>query len=244
MLERYTQKARRVLLFARENASKSGAVNIESPHLLLGILRETPSVIHDQFPQKLEEIKSELAAPELKGVKVSEEALLLSNECKRILAYAAEEAERLAHRHIGTEHLFLGVLREEKCLAAQVLRSHGIRVEEERLRIAYDAELHGVRSQRADIFSALAVGSGVIVARTASGRRIEFRNETDDSILGTASGFDLPRLGDEISLGTLQGRVCRVVHEFIEAPEGGPLMPERIAVYVSFKLESSDCESR
>jgi ATP-dependent Clp protease ATP-binding subunit ClpA len=41
--------------------------------------------------------------------------LPLSNECKRILAYAAEEAERLMHRHIGTEHLLLGILREEKC---------------------------------------------------------------------------------------------------------------------------------
>ena len=54
--------------------------------------------------------------------------LPLSDECKRILAYAAEEAERLNHRHIGTEHLLLGILREEKCLAAKILQERGLRL--------------------------------------------------------------------------------------------------------------------
>src|SRR5262249_46006234 len=54
--------------------------------------------------------------------------LPMSNECKRILAYAAEETERLKHRHIGTEHLLLGILREEKCMAAQMLQQHRLRV--------------------------------------------------------------------------------------------------------------------
>src|SRR5262249_15066545 len=52
--------------------------------------------------------------------------LPLSHECERILAYAAEEAERLNHRHIGTEHLVLGVLREEKSVAAQILHERGL----------------------------------------------------------------------------------------------------------------------
>src|SRR5262249_45443890 len=51
-----------------------------------------------------------------------------SIECKRILAYAAEEAERLNHRHIGTEHMLLGILREEKCMAAEILQQYGLRV--------------------------------------------------------------------------------------------------------------------
>ena len=51
---------------------------------------------------------------------------LLSNECKRVLAYAAEEAERLSHKHIGTEHLLLGLLREEKCFAAEILHERGL----------------------------------------------------------------------------------------------------------------------
>ena len=54
--------------------------------------------------------------------------LPLSHECKRVLAYAAEEAERLSHKHIGTEHLLLGLLREEKCFAAEILRERGLRL--------------------------------------------------------------------------------------------------------------------
>src|ERR1019366_1446849 len=50
----------------------------------------------------------------------------LSHECKRVLAYGAEEAERLNHKHIGTEHLLLGLLREEKCFAAEILHERGL----------------------------------------------------------------------------------------------------------------------
>jgi ATP-dependent Clp protease ATP-binding subunit ClpA len=62
--------------------------------------------------------------------------LPLSHECKRILAYAAEEAERLNHRHIGTEHLMLGILREEKCLAANILQERGLRLDRIREELA------------------------------------------------------------------------------------------------------------
>ncbi|HEY4050960.1 MAG TPA: Clp protease N-terminal domain-containing protein, partial [Acidobacteriaceae bacterium] len=54
--------------------------------------------------------------------------LPLSNECKRVLAYAGEEAERLGHEHIGTEHLLLGLLREEKCFGAQILKDRGVQL--------------------------------------------------------------------------------------------------------------------
>lgn len=53
--------------------------------------------------------------------------LPLSNESKRVPAYGAEEAERLADKHIGPEHLFLGLLREEKCFAADLLGARGVR---------------------------------------------------------------------------------------------------------------------
>jgi len=62
----------------------------------------------------------------------------LSNECKRILAYAAEETERLRHAHIDTEHLLLGMLREENCVAAQVLHGLGLRVDSIRGELARD----------------------------------------------------------------------------------------------------------
>src|SRR5258708_39676367 len=52
----------------------------------------------------------------------------LSQECKRILTFAAEEAERLGHKHVGTEHLLLGVLREEKSFGAEILLERGLRL--------------------------------------------------------------------------------------------------------------------
>ena len=62
--------------------------------------------------------------------------LPLSHECKRVLAYGAEEAERLNHKHIGTEHLLLGLLREEKCFAAEILHERGLRLSQVREEIA------------------------------------------------------------------------------------------------------------
>ena len=55
--------------------------------------------------------------------------LPLSDECKRILAYADNEADNLKHRYIGAEHLLLGILREEKCLAAEVLSRRSLKLE-------------------------------------------------------------------------------------------------------------------
>jgi ATP-dependent Clp protease ATP-binding subunit ClpA len=75
--------------------------------------------------------------------------LSLSNECKRILAYAAEETERLRLRHIGTEHLLLGIFREEKCVAAEVLQQLGLRLDairQELARSTMPLETHGTSS--------------------------------------------------------------------------------------------------
>ena len=62
--------------------------------------------------------------------------LPLSNESKRVLAYAAEEAERLGHKHIGTEHLLLGLLREENCFASNILKERGIELAKAREELA------------------------------------------------------------------------------------------------------------
>jgi hypothetical protein len=77
--------------------------------------------------------------------------LPLSNASKRVLAYGAEEAERLNHRHIGSEHLFLGLLREENSLAAKLLEPFGVKLEQFRTKVevmgAYEAA-EGVLSSR------------------------------------------------------------------------------------------------
>jgi ATP-dependent Clp protease ATP-binding subunit ClpA len=131
MFERYTERARRVIFFAREEAVRFGSTTIESEHLLLGLIREdqnlTNRFMRNHWP--IVSIRIEIEGRTAFREKVSTSIdLPLSNECKRILAYAAEEAERLNHRHIGTEHLLLGILREERCMAAQILQQYGLRL--------------------------------------------------------------------------------------------------------------------
>ncbi|MBL8149814.1 MAG: ATP-dependent Clp protease ATP-binding subunit, partial [Blastocatellia bacterium] len=132
MFERYTEKARRVIFFARYEASQFGAPAIESEHILLGLVREDKGLTNRFFRNSqttVESIRKEIEGRTILRERVSTSVdLPLSPETKRILAYAAEESERLQHRHIGTEHLLLGLLREEKSIAAEILHERGLRL--------------------------------------------------------------------------------------------------------------------
>ena len=131
MFERYTEKARRVIFFARYEASQFGSPYIETEHVLLGLLREDKALT-ERF--LLTHLASESIRKDIEGhTRIRERVstsvdLPLSNESKRVLAYAAEEAERLSQKHIGTEHLLLGLLREEKCFAGELLHKRGLRL--------------------------------------------------------------------------------------------------------------------
>ena len=131
MFERYTEKARRVIFFARYEASQYGSPSIETEHLLLGLMREDKGLTNRflRSHSSIDSIKKEIEGRTIIREKVSTSIdLPLSAECKRILAYSADEAERLRHRHIGTEHLLLGILREDKCLAAEILHERGLKL--------------------------------------------------------------------------------------------------------------------
>src|ERR1700760_3204566 len=139
MFERYTEKARRVIFFARYEASQFGSPYIETEHLLLGLLREDKALTNRflRSHASVESIRKQIEAHTTIREKVSTSVdLPLSDECKRVLAYAAEEAERLGHKHIGTEHLLLGLLREERCFAAQMLKERGIELASTRENLA------------------------------------------------------------------------------------------------------------
>jgi hypothetical protein len=131
VFERYTEKARRVIFFARYEASQCGSPVIETEHLLLGILRETKHVVAILPLGAPQSIRAQIEAriPSRPNTSTSID-LPLSNASKRILAYGAEEAERLKHRYIGSEHLFLGLLREKGCFAAELLEPFGVKLEQ------------------------------------------------------------------------------------------------------------------
>ena len=145
MFERYTEKALGTIFFARDAASQFGSPKIEPEHLLLGLLHESKPlpegsqrpdiswallVRHKELIRKQIEVHATIRAPVSTSVD-----MLLSNECQRVLAYAAQEAERLSHKHIGIEHLLLGLLREQDCFATKVLNERGVLLESARAQI-------------------------------------------------------------------------------------------------------------
>ena len=151
MFERYTEKARRVIFFARYEASEFGTPAIEAEHILLGLLREDRALIHGLYldaDSDIEAIRKEIAARSLKRVKVPASVdLPLSPSAKSVLSYAADESERFQHRHIGTVHLLLGLIQEEQSLASEILRARGITVDkvEACLESAWsDSPSHGI----------------------------------------------------------------------------------------------------
>jgi ATP-dependent Clp protease ATP-binding subunit ClpC len=124
MFERYTVRAPQVFYFARYEASEVGSTTIETEHLLLGLIREDKGLTIRFLENRssIESIRKEIEERITVREKISTPAHFpLSNECNRIRAYAAEEAALLQHRHIGTEHILLGILREETCAAAAIL---------------------------------------------------------------------------------------------------------------------------
>jgi hypothetical protein len=127
MFEHYTQEARRTVFFSRFEASKMGAAQIETEHLLLGILREDP-VLRAKLPTGAERLRARIAQsapPPAERISTSVD-LPLSPDCRRALSYAANESAALEHKSIDCGHLLLGLLRVETSTAAIILREFGI----------------------------------------------------------------------------------------------------------------------
>lgn len=138
MFERYTEKARRVIFFARYEACQFGSPHIDTEHLLLGLLREDKRLFMRYLPNtNAERFRERIEAQKTRRQSVSTSVdLPLSDDGKRVLHFAMEEADRLAHTHIGTEHLLLGLLHLDSCFAAQLLCEQGANLQDLRLKIA------------------------------------------------------------------------------------------------------------
>src|SRR6476620_2250084 len=154
MFERYTEKARRVIFFARYEASQFGAPAIAPEHLLLGLMREDKTLTGRFFPRaqvSIESIRKEIEGRTLLREKISTSVELpLAAETKRGLAYAHEESDRRQPRHIGTEHLLLGLLREDRSMAAEILYERGLRLNAVRDEIARQSGADSRSSQKKD----------------------------------------------------------------------------------------------
>ena len=145
MFDRYTEKARRVIFFARCEASRYGSPSIETEHILLGLVREDRALMtrflgETDFASEIRtEIERRITARERIPTSVE---VPLTAECRQILDFAAEEADRLGQRSVETEHLLLGMLRMEGPLAAQILQARGLKLAQHTTTIAKNRGCH------------------------------------------------------------------------------------------------------
>src|SRR5579863_5426859 len=129
MFEKYTETARKVIFYARYEASQFGCEHIDTEHLLLGILREDGPLALRLFkePEKVASIRQRIEKQFPRREKISTTVdLPLSADCKRVLTYGAEEAERLQDDYIAPEHFLLGLLREPGCVASKIMVENGL----------------------------------------------------------------------------------------------------------------------
>src|SRR4029077_1043489 len=173
MFERYTERARRTLFFARYEASQFGSTTIETEHLLLGLLRESNGTCRrflenrQLSPQRISaDIVVRMARE--KTVPTSIE-IPFSEATKRALLFAAAEADRMRTSHIGTEHLLLALLRVEGTAAGLLLAANGLRLDDARKEIE---SLIGVQSGDVDA-SAPAADASRPAAQIAAWNHVE-----------------------------------------------------------------------
>jgi len=133
MFNRFTSRALQVLFYARSECSQLGSSTVEPEHILLGVLDEGKGLgsrILARTGDALDGFRRDIVRRVTRREKVPEsDEIPLSASCERALQYAAEEGDRLLHNYIGTEHLLLGLLREERSVAAEVLAARGLRIE-------------------------------------------------------------------------------------------------------------------
>src|SRR5262245_8699651 len=132
MFEKFTEKAKRILFLARYEASQQGSKVIGTEHILLGLLKEGEETTRELFTRanvSMDLLQAELERRNPPREKLSTSVEIpFSEETKKALQFAEEEAERLMHPHIGTEHLLLGVLRLEDSVAGRMLAERGLRL--------------------------------------------------------------------------------------------------------------------
>jgi hypothetical protein len=134
MFQRFTDKARRTVVLAQEEARALGHDHIGTEHLLLGLLRESAGVAATaltSFGISLDAARARAAGagtthPDAPGQAAAEGHIPFTPQAKRALELALREALRLGHDYIGTEHILLGLVREPGCRAAAILLEFGV----------------------------------------------------------------------------------------------------------------------
>jgi ATP-dependent Clp protease ATP-binding subunit ClpC len=129
MFEKYTETARKVIFFARYEASQLGGEYVDTEHLLLGVLRGDPPLARRVLKdaRQIKSIREQIEKQFSQGDKISVSVdLPLTKASKTVMTRAAKEAELAKDQHVSTEHLFLALILEQECNASKILISNGV----------------------------------------------------------------------------------------------------------------------
>ncbi|MBV9850377.1 MAG: ornithine carbamoyltransferase [Armatimonadetes bacterium] len=138
MWQRFTERARKVVFYAQEEAGRLGENYVSTEHLLLGLVRENDSVaarILDRIGVSLGRIRSEIERQVSRGDGRLGQDMQLTPRAKRVIDLAYDEARQLNNNYIGTEHLLLGLIREGEGLAGRVLSKLGVDLDRTRAEV-------------------------------------------------------------------------------------------------------------
>ncbi len=148
MWQRFTERARRVVFFAQEEAGKLGESYVSTEHILLGLVRENDSVaarILDRMGVSLFKIRKEIERQVTRGDARLGTDMQLTPRAKKVIDLAYDESRQLGNTYIGTEHILLGLIREEEGLAGRVLAKLGVELE-----VARREVMHTTASREAE----------------------------------------------------------------------------------------------
>ncbi|MDR7560296.1 MAG: ATP-dependent Clp protease ATP-binding subunit [Armatimonadota bacterium] len=140
MFERFTERARRVIILAQEEAKRLNHSAVGTEHILLGIIREGEGVaskVLESLNISPERVRAEIESAIGRGERAPYEEVAFTPRAKKVLELALDEARRLGHNYIGTEHLLLGLIREGEGVAARVLEAMGADLERVRAQVVY-----------------------------------------------------------------------------------------------------------
>ncbi|MBG0816920.1 Clp protease [Planomonospora sp. ID82291] len=161
MFERFTDRARRVVVLAQEEARRLGHDHIGTEHVLLGLLSEEGGVAAralQSFGLGLEQVRGDVEEVVGRGSDPPPGHVPFTPRAKKVLELSLREALDLRHTYIGTEHLLLGLIREGEGLAARVLTDRGARLEAVR---AHVVAVLGGRGHRGRLVTAEEVLTGL-----------------------------------------------------------------------------------
>src|SRR5215471_13628428 len=229
MFERFTDRARKVMALANQEAQRFNHEYIGTEHILLGLVKEGSGVganVLKNLDVDLRKVRLEVeklvkAGPEM----VTMGKLPQTPRAKKVIEYAIEEARNLNHNYVGTEHLLLGLLREHDGVAAQVLMNLGLKLEEVREEVL---NLLGAGNEQGEAGETIAGGSAPAAGGAPSGGASASAAKGKSKTPALDSfGRDLTELAREGTLDPVIGRMTeieRVVQVLCRRTKNNPVL--------------------